>query len=242
MKARPFLVASTWGLAACGPPTVSPTEVPCPELSTSEELRDARGRLERLRGERSGEPYSREVTAEIASGAGARPFSLRARGAIAVSPGRAARLVLVGAGGVSVFDAWVTPTAYRVKAGERVFRVPNRSVASERTVSVEVPVALLREAFVRPLAGNVVFACRGEPWTIGVRDDGRVSRITAIDRGLRLATGSASLTIVRAGDEERAEYVDPTAKVRVVVTSGPRSAESPDPEAFEEPERGGASR
>jgi hypothetical protein len=72
------------------------------------------------------------------------------RGAIAVAPGRALRIILVGVAGATMLDAWVTPDRWRI-AVPPVDSIRRGGLDEPR----ELPVGFLRWLFFRPLAGTL---------------------------------------------------------------------------------------
>ena len=72
------------------------------------------------------------------------------RGAIAVSPGRAVRMILVGAVGATMLDAWATPDRWRIAVPP--VDLVRRGAADE---PADLPVAFLRWLFFRRLEGTL---------------------------------------------------------------------------------------
>jgi hypothetical protein len=103
------------------------------------------------------------------------------RGAIAVAPGRALRMILVGAAGATLLDAWMTPDKWRIS-------VPPAALLRQGDVEApaDLPVGFLRWLFFRPLEGTL-FAGSGQSGRMlfMLRDNDAVIEVHlgACDRG-----------------------------------------------------------
>jgi hypothetical protein len=167
------------------------------------------------------------------------------RGAIAVAPGRALRMVLVGAAGTTMLDAWMTPHKWRIA-------VPPANVVrrgDDGKEPSELPVGFLRWSFFRPLEGTLV---AGSPQVGGMlfvlRDDEAVLevRVRPCDRGeLTMTTRHAAgrterLDECRASSTPRqgdwVRYEDQSSGLRVDLTLESVAEELPDEEAFRDPD------
>ena len=166
------------------------------------------------------------------------------RGAIAVAPGRAVRMILVGGVGSTMFDAWVTRDRWRVT-------VPPLDL-SRRGGSEEVPdlpVGFLRWWFLSPLEGRLLAATSlsavESVWVL--RPAGAVVELRAgrCERGDRLvATRRVGLRTERVDEcrapggprpGDTAEYRDLSSGLRVEVLVESISVAGPDEGAFVEP-------
>ncbi len=85
---------------------------------------------------------------------------IQARGAVAVDPHRAMRLILLGPGGATALDVWVTEDAWR-------FAVPALNIVrhskpgdSSAEAAAGFPVEFFRWWFLEPLDGRLLFAER----------------------------------------------------------------------------------
>jgi hypothetical protein len=247
------LVMMSWAAAgaACTPAVA---RVP---QTTEAGWQAARARLDALRASEPDHPYGMVVRVTLREPRSGRVFD--ARGAIAVDPHRALRMILIGPGGATALDAWVTGDAYR-------FEVPPLGMVRRggREADAGLPVDFFREWFLAPLAGRLLasFAgssedapgedvCAGD-WFILRRG---VGTLTFCDRaapgeleivGSRLTPKSAerlafkgkSLT-PHAGDH--AEYEDARSGVRAKVEVESLDDSLPDPVAFLDPDKEGAS-
>jgi len=109
--------------------------------------------------------------------------SLRARGAVAVVPSEALRMILLGPGGTTALDLWLCRDAFRfaVPAIDLLRRGDRRSPKSERR---GLPVDFLRWWFLRPLRGRLLHVL---PWAGGkrwmLRDDTHWVRLLSVPSG-----------------------------------------------------------
>jgi hypothetical protein len=122
---------------------------------TQEEWTVSRERLARMREELPARPYAQRMQLEIVDPRSGEVH--RVHGAVAVSPGRAARLVLAGASGAPAVDAWVTRERFYVS-------IPSIKLVRRGADLVDappLPIGLLRWWFVAPLEGRLP-GTRGE--------------------------------------------------------------------------------
>jgi hypothetical protein len=175
-----------------------------------------------------------------------------ARGGLAVDPGRALRMILIGPGGATALDAWVTADAYR-------FEVPPVGLLRRGGVQAEagLPVDFFREWFLAPLAGRLLasFAgsldavglppCRGR-WFILRSGDATLTFCDQTPGSLDIvATRRTQSTLERlafkgvslaphAGDHS--EYEDQRSGVRAIVDVESVDDAPPDAVAFVDPD------
>jgi len=90
------------------------------------------------------------------------------RGAIAVAPGRAVRMILVGAAGLTLLDAWVGRDRWRIAVPP--VQTVRRGGASDDPA--DLPVAFLRWWFCTPLEGELFAAKRTGSGTLWLLRDG----------------------------------------------------------------------
>jgi hypothetical protein len=185
-----LLSAASLLLLACAPP-------PAPWTGASEQTwTELRAALAAKRDAIGRDPWA--VRAGVTMRDSKHGRGIDGRGAIAVAPGRAVRMILVGGAGATVLDAWVTPERWRIA-------VP--PVALVRRGGAEapsdLPVGFLRWWFFRPLEGTVVAASRTPPATTWLLRDGDAVvelREAPCDRG----TGTTAIRRVSG----RAERID----------------------------------
>lgn len=200
----------------------------------------SRERLGRMRRELPRRPYVGRVKIGVVDPRTGKLY--QARGAVAVSPDRAARLVLLGPGGTTAIDVWVTRDRYRLS-------IPSIQLERRGGVDLEgargLPVGFLRWWFVSPLEGKLVlarsskqesvFLLRDRGATVTLRTDGE--RFVAIRREAGRLEGlewSGRGLTPRAG--ARGRYIDGERGLRVDVLVEEVLAEEPDPEAFLDPD------
>jgi hypothetical protein len=166
------------------------------------------------------------------------------RGAIAVAPGRAVRMILVGGAGSTVLDAWVTQAEWRV-AVPPLDLVRRGSLEDPR----DMPVGFLRWWFLTPLTGTLFAAARidgGTSWLLRDRAAVIELRRDSCPRGsllaaTRRAPGTAervaecrAQTVPTPGDWAR--YVDEARGLRVGVTLDSVANLPPAAAAFVDPD------
>jgi hypothetical protein len=246
-------------LLGCGPATSASARSPYEILQkegpaevtgslpdvTQYEWSIARDRLARLRRGRSEKPYVERVRLSISDPRTGRQY--QARGAVAVSPGKAARMILVGPGGTTALDVWVTKDRFR-------FAVP--AIKLEKRGGVDpaeakgLPIGMLRWWFLSPLAGRLLIA-RSTPaesaWilrdgvaTVTVRSDGR--RFVALRREGETLEGIEWISrglVPQSGEHGR--YIEGRFGLRVDVLVEELLETEPDAEAFTDPDEPGTS-
>jgi hypothetical protein len=228
------LLAAAAGCAR--PKPTSPPQVSQVEWSVS------RDRLAAIRDAEPKRPYSERVRVTIRDPRSGRTFE--GRGGVAVSPGRAVRMMLLGPGGTTALDVWVTPERFR-------FIVPaihfERRGGADPADARGLPIGMLRWWFLAPLSGRLLlarstasesaFLLRDGRATIAARTDGRsfvavrrdgeqIEGIEWLGRGLAPSPGA------------RARYVDGTYGLRVDVVVEDVSKAEPEPGAFLDPDVG----
>lgn len=227
---------------ACAGPVgcASPPPPPAVQPVTQIEWTVARARLVALRAHAPRAPWAERVRVSAFDPRTRRHF--QGRGALAVDPGRAARMILLGPGGATAMDLWVTPSSFRfaVPALARVMRG-----GTDPRASKGLPVDMLRWWFLSPLEGRLLYArasSRETSWvlrageaTVTVRTDGqrfaalrrangRAESIEWLGRGLEPRTGT------------RGVYRDATGlEVEVVVEEV--MTDPPEADAFVDPDR-----
>lgn len=168
-----------------------------------------------------------------------------ARGAIAIDPGRAARMMLLGPGGITAVDLWVTKDRFR-------FAVPaihlEKRGGKDPVESQGLPVGMLRWWFLSPLGGRLLFArsaASDSAWilrdgaaTVMLRSDG--SRFVALRRDGESLEGIEWLArglVPTTGAHGR--YIDGGLGLRVEVLVEEVLRADPDPAAFADPDEKG---
>lgn len=210
-----------------------------PEIGQSEWTL-SRERLARLRKAIPRRPYVERVHVGVTDPRSGKRYE--ARGAVAVSPDRSARLVLLGPGGTTALDVWVTRDRYR-------FEIPSMKIAvrggADLTAARGLPVGFLRWWFLSPLGGELVlarsskseasFLLRDGPATVTLRTDGQHFIATRREAGrIEALTWAGEGLVPRAGG--RGQYIDGEWGMRVNVVVEEVLPDEPDPAAFFDPD------
>ena len=251
------LLALALGSVGCGPPTTASARSPyeiiakervqegpaVPVAVTQYEWSIALDRLARLRRGRPDKPYVERIRLAIGDPRTGRQY--QARGAVAVSPGVAARMILLGPGGTTALDVWVTKERFR-------FSVPALALekrgGTEPAAAKGLPIGMLRWWFLSPLAGRLLLA-RSTPaesaWilrdgaaTVSVRSDGE--RFVALRREGETLEGIEWFSrglVPQAGEHGR--YLEGRFGLRVDVVVEEVLETEPDPDAFTDPDQPG---
>jgi hypothetical protein len=120
------------------------------------------------------------------------------RGAIAVAPGRAVRMILIGGAGATLVDAWVSPARWRVEVPPMNLVRRGRAEAP-----ADLPIAFLRWWFCAPIEGELFAAATAGDGTMWLLKD----RTAILE--VRLAScGSGRLLTVTRRDGRQAERVE----------------------------------
>jgi hypothetical protein len=165
---------------------VAPGSAPALQARQAEWTR-ARQLLSLLRLSQPVHPYVAELSVALRERVSGRGFG--ARGALAVDPHRALRLVLLGPGGATALDLWVTPTRYRLVVPS--LDLVKRGGASSAG-SAGLPVAFFRWWFLAPLDGKLLDAhLASDGAELFVRNDDGAT--VWLHDGAQRAAGSALL-------------------------------------------------
>jgi len=173
----------------------------------------------------------------------------QARGALAVDPQRALRMILVGPGGVTALDAWVTDERFRVL-------VPPISLARRGGARPEeargLPVGFFRWWMLHPLDGRLLAAWSREGGPLYLLRQGEETVLLREARVPR--TPRARVTAARRGEGEaeqlewigrtpgtphagdKARYIDGISGLEVEVLVEGVGEHPPDPAAFSDPD------
>jgi len=210
-----------------------------------------RAALASARAELPKEPYTLIVAVDMIEPYTGRTFT--ARGGLAVLPGRAVRLQLLGPGGSTALDAWLSRERFR-------FDVPAVDVHKRGTIdgpeAAGLPVGFFRFWFLSQLEGRLLFAKPTREGTYFVLRDGEatvemfraahgghveaervekgklaVEELSVTARGVR--PGAGDVALYRASVSGAAARRVPGLVARVRVESV--GDEAPDLAAFEEP-------
>jgi hypothetical protein len=177
---------------------------------------------------------------------------IEGRGGLAIAPGSALRMILVGGAGSTIVDAWITRERWRVAVPPA--RLVRRGGSGDHPR--DLPVDFLRWWFVAPLSGTLVAAKAapgGDDWLL--RDgDAMVSLRSGLcgKDNLRHLLEAArreqgrkehvfecrSADVPAAGD--RAGYVDQSSGLAVGVVIESVASAPPEADAFRDPDPGAA--
>lgn len=212
---------------------------------TDEQWKEARAALEKLKTGVSRTPYVANVATTLRDGRTGR--TVDGRGAIAIAPGEAVRMILVGGAGATLLDAWVTRDRWRIALPP--LDVVRRGGAENPR---GLPVGFLRWWFVTQFDG-VLFAASVQPagdvWMLRDHDaviDLRITPwksamcVTAVRRSPghaeRIEERGSGPSPLQAAVGDQVAYVDETSGLRVTVAVESIAPGPPDPAAFENPD------
>jgi hypothetical protein len=231
-----WLLALSMGACVKGKPATPPMHA----VATAREWADARARLESMRRAQPVKPYVQRVRVAMFEPTTGRRYE--ARGAVAVHPREAARMLLVGPGGGTALDLWVTKDRFRMTVP--AIHLEKRG-GRDPFEARGLPVGMLRWWFLDPLAGRLLEARIGETsmqWTLR---EGRATVQLAMD-GKRISAERRELDAVEAIDWEapslapqngvRVTYTERRHGLRVEVLVEEVLTTAPDPEAFIDPD------
>jgi len=213
----------------------------------------ARQDLAKMRSEVPNEPYVELIRVALREPRTGKV--IEGRGAVAVDPRRAVRLVLLGPGGRTALDVWVTHDAWR-------FAVPaldmiRRGESDKPTY--DVPVGFFRWWFLEPLDGRLlsivppdrrderVFVLRDGNATVTLQHLPR-RHYVAVRREVFSAAPSREMEVdrlewvarrVQPGPGDRAVYTQRSTGLQLEIEVEALSQESPDPAAFIDPDARG---
>ena len=212
--------------------------------TTATEWTAARKHLATTRALESRRPFVEEITVAMREPRTGKVF--QARGALAVDPHRAMRMILVGPGGGTALDVWVTDQKWR-------FVVPSLSIERKGTADPEssrgLPIGFFRWWMLHPLDGRLLSAWikKGDPIyllrngsdTVLLRDHARRGEHHVV--AMRREAGKneelewvGRAFMPHAGD--RARYVDGASGLEVEVLVDGIGEDAPDPAAFADPD------
>jgi hypothetical protein len=235
-----------------------------PRLSTQADWTRARADLDAMRKALPSEPYVEVIRVLLREPTTGKV--LEGRGAVAVDPKRAMRLVLVGPGGSTALDVWLTRDAWRfsIPALEMTRRGDTRESlrASKDDDSAEkgLPIGFFRWWFLEPLDGRLLAAV--EDGTVGrrlvLREDGATVTLWEVPPSRPSPSRRHYVAIRREAEDvdrlewlarsmqprpgDRAYYMQRSTGLRVEIVVEALSESPPDPEAFIDPDAGSEGR
>jgi hypothetical protein len=200
----------------------------------------SRGRLSALRDELPRTPYVEHVHVRITDPR--TKSNYEARGAVAISPGSTARMILVGPAGTTALDLWVRKDRFRF-AVPAIHLEKRGAPLPERTRGL--PVGFFRWWFLSPLGGRllaahsrpgetffllkddraIVTVRAGKSELMALRREGEnVERISWLTGGLKPCAGA------------HGKYIDERTGLVVDVIIENVALTPPDPAAFDDPD------
>jgi hypothetical protein len=215
-----------------------------PPLPTQAEWSAARVWLDELRATEPTKPFAAVVQVALREPHTGRAFS--ARGAVAVDPHHAVRMILVGPAGATALDVWATPDRWR-------FEVPAANILRRggREDDPSLPIGFFRWWFLAPLEGRLLtsvaggsrerFVLRDRDATVDLTDSrgaaGEALHLVSASRRAgdavdRIAFRGASFAAA-AGDSATYDQEGSGVHVEVRIES---PADAPDPAAFVDPD------
>jgi hypothetical protein len=232
-----------WG---CAPAAARAREGSLRTLSppTQVEWTRVRQRLAALRATQPARPYVQQITVAMREPLTGKVF--QARGALAVDPHRALRMILLGPGGGTALDVWLTDDRFRfVVPALSMRRTGGRDAASWRGL----PVGFFRWWMLHPLDGRVldgwlrngdaIYLLRRDDETVLLRDHAGHAGHHVL--AMRRAQGEVEevewygrTLVPHEGDKARYVHVTSGLEVEVLVESV--SDDEPDPAAFFDPD------
>ena len=212
---------------------------PASMLPTQADWDRTRAELARLRSELPHHAYTQPIRVTLREPFTGKQFD--ARGAVGVDPGRAMRMILIGPGGGTALDVWVTRDAWRMV-------VPAISLTRRggRDAPASTPIGFFRAWFVDPLGGRLLGV--GPTGTLVLRDDdGGTTELDVASRegvfaGIgkrRSGTATERFTWETRSSGGKASYRHESSGLGVEVALGPPEKQAPDPAAFDDPDGAG---
>jgi hypothetical protein len=243
-----LLVAAGCALTGCVPREAL-VDLPAPSAREWTRLRE---RLAITRDAVPERPYTEKIIVAMRDPHSGKVF--QARGAVAIDPRHALRMILIGPGGVTALDAWITNDHFR-------FVLPPISLERRGGGDAEsgrgLPVGFFRWWLLHPLDGRLLAAWNRDEGSLYLlrngnetvllrearvphtgrvrvmaarREDGDVERLDWVGR---------TPTAPHAGDKAR--YVDGATGLEVEVLIEGLGDQEPDPTAFLDPDAKGTS-
>jgi hypothetical protein len=244
------------GAAGCAPSPAVPALAP---LDTAT-WRVARARLAALRararggGARAGEPRTIRLALRLRE-----PFTRRlmtARGAVAMAPPDALRMILLGPGGTTALDFWLDGDRFRF-AVPAIDLMRRGDASTPRAAMRGLPVDFLRWWLLRPAEGTLLWYEREPAMDHFVLRDGDAIVDLRVDDDGRIAArrgtwtkdagegGPARRLDVESVEAERAgcgevRYRQLSTGLDIAITCEGEEPHPPSPRAFEDPDAKGA--
>jgi hypothetical protein len=215
---------------------------------TMEQWRWARQRLADLKA-KGGTKRARTLRIALALREPYTGRTLEARGAVALQPPRALRMILLGPGGTTALDLWSKDDRFRFEV-PAIDLLRRGDARTPRSAMRGLPVGFLRWWLLRPLEGQLVWHRRevdGDRFVLRdgdalirahVGDDGRITARRSTPSSGGAPADEESVTAARVGCGT-ARYTQRSTGLDVVVRcEAEETSKPPDPRAFEDPDAG----
>ncbi len=237
-KRLALLLLTALASAGCAAPRAAPPTVSQKDWSS------ARERLAWMRSTESERPYAVQLRVAMREPWTGR--SIESRGALAVQPHQAARLVLLGPAGGTALDMWLTREKWSFNVPAADFK---KKGGVDPAAAHGLPIGFFRWWFLDPLEGRLLTASTaGQSRTFVLRaGDGTITLSESRERGKERVVARR-----RAADEleaiewvgrglsphagDRAKYVQDATGLVVEVLVESVSPDEPDPAAFLDPD------
>jgi hypothetical protein len=212
-----------------------------------QEWRWARQRLAEARGKSDGKPRTMRIALTLREPVTGR--ALQARGAVAVAPPSALRMILLGPGGTTALDLWSRDDRFRFEV-PAIDLLRRGDARTPRTSMRGLPVDFLRWWLLRPLAGRLLWHRReptGDRFVLRdgeslvrawVGDDGRIEARRSAAGGLGGALDEERVSADRAGCAT-VRYQQRSTGLDVVVRCEGEEGKAPEARAFQDPDAEG---
>ena len=173
-----FAIVGALALGGASSSSRASTASPVLLIDSQSEWRDARAELVALRRQVPTTPRVELVRISVRGQGGVR---FDGRGAVAIKPHHALRMVLLGPAGRTALDVWATPERYRLA-------VPDLDIVEQGGTSAptHLPIELFREWFMTPLGGRLLAAGT-------TRSGDRIFILKANARSLELRIGAVDV-------------------------------------------------
>jgi hypothetical protein len=243
------VLGASLALAGCVPRAGATVALPDPSAREWTRLRE---RLAITRDAAPERPFTERIVVAMRDPHTGKVF--QARGAVAVDPRHALRMILIGPGGVTALDAWITDEQFR-------FVVPpislERRGGADPAAARGLPIGFFRWWMLHPLDGRLLAAWNrdeGPLYLLRNHDETVLLREAHIARAGRERVMAArreegqveqlewigrSPTTPHVGDKAR--YIDGASGLQVEVLVEGMGDQEPDPTAFLDPDAKGTS-
>lgn len=167
LASRTVLLAAALGAASCAAPLADPRHPAAPTLASWQQ---ARRRLAEIR-DAAGGPAPRTIRLALTLREPRTGRTLEARGAVAVAPPEALRMILLGPGGTTALDLWVRGERFRF-AIPAIDLLRRGDASTPREAMRGLPVGFLRWWLLQPASGKLLWHAAEEGGDLFVLREG----------------------------------------------------------------------